>query len=299
MTNLNYLNEEDSILIKKAYDLTSQNVSKSNNAKYINEIVKILTEFKADTNTLVSCILLGLINNETYNEEIRKEFGDEVYNICLGAYNLLQFKNIKEHINSLNKGSEEDVRILFIMLADRINTLRTEKKANKNIAKEALEILVPKAQEFKLNFIKSKLEDLCLYHLNPDIYNNILNNLGTSLENLSIFLNNQKEYISKLLKDNNINFIIKGRVKNIYSIYTKLESGKTWEDIYDILALRIIVEEESDCMKAIELIHSNYIYLIERFKDYITNPKENMYQSLHTTIIGENNRFYEIQIRTN
>ena len=307
-------NEEDIPLIEKAFNFADTKLSGvyySKNKTLINHILNIvntLIDFNADKDTLISCLLYETLKNNVKKEEIEKEFGLDISNIVFTAsiinINDLINDNIKQkyYLEQLNVDNPEDVRAFFIKFADTFNQLKTKKIKNlgyqKKLANETLKTLVPTAQRLRLNYIKSKVEDLCLFHLNPEIYNEILNKLNATPDILLTQLNTTKDDISKLLSNNNIKFIIKGRVKNIYSIYSKLMSGKNWDDIYDILALRIILDDEVNCNIVAELIHSNYIYLPERFKDYINNPKENMYQSLHTTIIN-NNRFYEIQIRTN
>ena len=317
--NIDYIknrikNKDDMPLIEKAFNFANLKLSGlyySVDETLINHILGIvntLIDFNADTSTLISCLLYESIKNGVSKEEIEREFGLDISNIAfttsiINVDNLIQNdENQKRYLEQLNVDVPEDVRTLFIKLADRLYSMKTAKTSDseyqKRVARETLEILVPTAQRFRLNYIKSRLEDLCLSYLDPQTYNEILSKLNATPEILSIQLNETKKDISNLLSNNGINFVIKGRVKNIYSIYNKLISGKSWDEIYDILALRIILDDESECSKIAELIHSNYMYLSERFKDYINNPKENMYQSLHTTII-HNNRFYEIQIRTN
>ena len=142
------------------------------------------------------------------------------------------------------------------------------------------------------------MEDLCLRYLKPDVYEDILKQLDASVEELHGVLENMQDNISEMLIEHGIKFTIKSRVKSVYSIYKKLEKGKKWREIYDILALRLIVEKESDCYLAIGLIHSKYRPLPNRFKDYIAMPKENMYQSLHTGVFDNDGHIFEIQVRT-
>lgn len=304
-------NEEDILLIKKAYDFSNTKLNGLYYSKnetlisHILDIVNTLIDFNADKDTLVSCLLYETLKNGISKDEIENEFGLCVSNIALKV-SIINVDELigkdekqKYYLEQLNVDNPEDVRAFFVKFADRFNNLKNKKtEYTRSLANDTLEILVPTAQRLRLNYIRSKVEDLCLLHLNPEVYNEILNKLNGTPEMLLTQLNTTKKEISDLLNNNNINFVIKGRVKNIYSIYNKLMSGKTWNEIYDILALRIILDDESECNKVAELIHSKYIYLSIRFKDYINNPKENMYQSLHTTIIN-NDRFYEIQIRTN
>lgn len=304
--------EEDLPLIEKAFNFANARLSGlyySQGETLINHIlqtVNTLIDFNADNLTLISCILYETIKNGVSREEIEREFGSSISNIAFITYKIsghefiLADENQKNCLEQLKVDSPEDVRALFIKLANNFYTMKTTtSEYQKQLARETLDILIPTAQRLRLNFIKSKLEDLCLLYLNPQVYNDILNKLNATPDILREHLNHIKSDISNLLMENNIDCIIKGRVKNFYSIYNKLMSGKKWEEIYDILALRIIVQDESQCSKVAELIHSKYTFLPSRFKDYINNPKENLYQSLHTTIIDENNRTYEIQIRTN
>ena len=199
-------------------------------------------------------------------------------------------------------GLAEDVRVLYIKLADRLHNMRTNwavnPKKQKQKAKETLDILVPIAHRLGINSIKSELENLSLYYLKPNVYNDILEKLNDTVEDLNDYLEEMKESIIELLTDAGIKFKIKGRVKSVYSIYNKLNNGKRWDNIYDILALRVFVDKVSDCYQVIGLIHSRFRPMQKRFKDYIASPKENMYQSLHTTVFGSNGHVFEIQVRT-
>ena len=306
------INKEDVLLLEKAYQFASKKLSelsyinKHNILNDILEITNTLIDFNADALTLTSSMLYNIINCGIYKDEIEKEFNSTIANIAYGASivtNTEKLDNTQiKYLNELNPNSDEDVRILFIKLAEsfyymqNMNYLSIEEK--QEIAKDTLNILVPIASKLRLNYIKSRVEDLCLYYLNKDAYKDILTKLDATPDTLKIYLNIMKENISTLLTKNNINFQIKSRVKSIYSIYNKLESGREWSDIYDILAIRILVETKEECKLVAELIHSQYIPIPSRIKDFITNPKENMYQSFHTTIIGIDNRYYEIQIRT-
>ena len=161
-----------------------------------------------------------------------------------------------------------------------------------------MSVLVPIAHRLGINSIKSELENLSLYYLKPDVYNDILEKLNETVDELNDCLEEMKESLIELLTDAGIKFEIKGRVKSVYSIYNKLSNGKEWNKIYDILALRIFVNEESECYQVIGLIHSRFRPMPKRFKDYIASPKENMYQSLHTTVYGVEGHVFEVQVRT-
>ena len=168
----------------------------------------------------------------------------------------------------------------------------------KQKAEETMSVLVPIAHRLGINSIKSELENLSLYYLKPDVYNDILEKLNETVDELNDCLEEMKESLIELLTDAGIKFEIKGRVKSVYSIYNKLSNGKEWNKIYDILALRIFVNEESECYQVIGLIHSRFRPMPKRFKDYIASPKENMYQSLHTTVYGVEGHVFEVQVRT-
>ena len=199
-------------------------------------------------------------------------------------------------------GLSEDVRVIIIKLADRLHNLRTiyvmpvEKQRKK--AKETLEILTPVADRLGINKIKSELEDLSLRYLKPDAYFDILEKLNAKKTEMDADVAEMLNDVSSLLTEHNIKHEIFGRSKSIYSIYKKMQKGKKFNDIYDILALRVIVDTESECYLSLGLIHSKYKPVPNRFKDYIAMPKTNMYQSLHTTIFGAEGKLFEIQIRT-
>ena len=171
-------------------------------------------------------------------------------------------------------------------------------KVQKEKAKETLEILTPIAHRLGMNSFKSELEDLSLRYLKPNVYFDIVDKLNQTKTERDSSVNEMKKCVGELLEQNNIRYEIKGRAKSIYSIYKKLDKGKKFSDIYDLLALRVFVDSEQECYKALGIIHSKYKPLPKRFKDYIAMPKTNMYQSLHTTVIGIDGYLFEIQIRT-
>lgn len=273
-------------------------------------VALILLDLNTDALTIECALIHEVMNNgDTYFNEIEEEFNTETAKIVdsISKINKLELPDESEssaiYLRKVLIGLAEDVRVLYIKLADRLHNMRTiwavnpEKQLEK--AKETLSVLVPIAHRLGINSIKSELENLCLKYLKPDVYKDIEDRLNASKENLKECLEDMKEEISDILTENNIKFEIKGRVKSIYSIYNKLyKKGKTWEEIYDILALRVLLEKESDCYLAVGLIHSKFRPVPKRFKDYIANPKENMYQSLHTTVFGVDDQLFEIQLRT-
>lgn len=269
----------------------------------------ILTTIYADSATIKAGLLHDVLEDTdcTY-EEMEELFGSEVTKLVEGVTKLskIHFSTENEYLIDYYKkiivGISEDVRVIIIKLADRLHNMRTlwalPEAKQKKIAKEALEILAPLGDHLGIHKIKSELEDLSLRYLKPDVFYDIAEKLNkTKLERDKTVYEMMQE-VTNLLTDHNIVHEIKGRSKSIYSIYNKLNKGKKFSDIYDLLALRILVDTEQECYLALGLIHSKFRPLPRRFKDYIAMPKPNMYQSLHTTVFGLDGYLFEIQIRT-
>lgn len=196
-----------------------------------------------------------------------------------------------------------DVRVIIIKLADRLHNMRTLNYLNDEkrirIAKETLEVYAPIAHRLGMNNIKSELENLSLYYLEPDNYQAIVTLLNNSASNRKKNIITMQKKIADMLIDKHLRFEISSRIKSIYSIYKKMFfKGRKFEEIYDIMAIRIITETEVNCYEILGYIHSIYKPIPGRFKDYIAMPKPNLYQSLHTTIVANDGNIYEIQIRT-
>lgn len=273
------------------------------------EVTKILMDLNVDDTTIIASLLHEVINNgNTTYEELKDLFGEEVAMIVnsVSKINKLELPDNNEssilYLRKILVGLVEDVRVLYIKLADRLHNMRTNWAINpakqKEKANETMSVLVPIAHRLGINSIKSELENLSLYYLKPDVYNDILEKLNNTVAELDDYLEEMKESIVELLTEADITFEIKGRVKSVYSIYNKLNNGKEWDKIYDILALRVFVNTEAECYQVIGLIHSRFRPMPKRFKDYIASPKENMYQSLHTTVFGVEGKVFEIQVRT-
>ena len=272
-------------------------------------VADILSDLHVDSQTIVAALLHETINHGgATKEELAMHFGDEVANIVetVSKINKLVLTDDSEsaaiYLRKIMVGLAEDVRVLYIKLADRLHNMRTiwalSSEDQKLKVHETTTVLIPIAHRLGINQLKSELEDLCLKYSKPDIYQDVLDKLNDSLEDLNNYLLEMKESISEILVEHGLKFEIKGRVKSIHSIYNKLATGRKFNDIHDILALRVFVEEESDCYLVVGLIHSKYRPVPGRFKDFIAMPKENMYQSLHTTVFGRNGYHFEIQIRT-
>ncbi len=314
LTKLNF-SKEELAKIEEAYKFAvkAHDGQKRLNGEDVIDHVLTVTNIVIDLNSDSVAIIAALLHetvtlSDISNEIIEKKFGTDVKII---VDNLKRLRNVKLteynesstiYLRKVLVGITEDFRVLIIKLADRLHNMRTAyalpEEKRKRQAKETMEVLIPIAHRLGINSIKAELEDLCLKYQKPDIYKEILDRLDGTREELETSLEDMKKNISDILIDNNITFEIKARVKSVYSIYKKLSTGRKWSDLYDILALRLIVPTEADCYLAVGLIHSKYRPIPKRFKDFIAMPKENMYQSLHTSVFGSDGNIFEIQLRT-
>ena len=269
----------------------------------------ILTTVYADADTIIAGLLHDTIEDcGITKEDLEIEFGEVVAKLVYGVSKLgrINFSTENEYLIDYYKkiivGMSEDVRVIIVKLADRLHNMRTlyalPPEKQKKIAKETLEILAPIAHHLGIHKIKSELEDLSLRYLKPDVFYDIADKLDQTKLERDNTVNEMLIAVSNLLNEHNIPHEIKGRSKSIYSIYNKLNKGKKFNEIYDLLALRILVNTEQECYLALGIIHSKFRPIPKRFKDYVAMPKANMYQSLHTTVFGVEGETFEIQIRT-
>ncbi len=308
-------NPEDIDLIKRAYDYAEKKhfgqkrISGDDYILHPLNVALILTEINADAPCMAAALLHDTIEDcDSSKEEIEKLFGKEVALLVDGVtkINRLNFTSDSEASAAYQRkilvGLSEDVRVIIIKLADRLHNMRTisvlSEEKQKRKAKETLEILTPVAHRLGIYKIKSELEDLSLRYLKPNAYFDIVEKLNQKKTERDDIIKEMMDEVSTLLNGHGISHEIKGRSKSIYSIYNKLSKGKSFNDIYDILAMRIYVDTEEECYLVLGLIHSKYKPVPKRFKDYIAMPKTNLYQSLHTTVFGLDGELFEIQIRT-
>ena len=308
-------NAEDLKLIKSAYDYAykkhfgQKRISGDDYITHPLNVAWILTEINADAYAISAALLHDTIeDSDSTKEDIEAHFGSTVALLVDGVtkINKIKFSSETEQIAANQRkilvGLSEDVRVIIIKLADRLHNMRTlyvmSEEKQKRKAKETLEILTPIAHRIGIYKIKSELEDLSLRYLKPDAYYDVVEKLNIKKTARDEAVNKMMSEVSELLTEHNIVHEIKGRSKSIYSIYQKLNKGKKFDDIYDILALRVFVNTEQECYLALGLIHSKYKPVPKRFKDYIAMPKTNLYQSLHTTVFGIDGELFEIQIRT-
>ena len=272
-------------------------------------VALILTSIYADPECLQAALLHDVLEDtNATEEEFKEKFGLTVYRLVDGVTKLgrLHFSTDNEYLVEYYKkiivGMSEDVRVIIVKLADRLHNMRTlwamPREKQKKKSKEVLEIFAPLAHHLGIHKIKSELEDLSLRYLKPTVFYDIADKLNKTKAERDTTVYEMQEEVSNLLNLHHIPHQIKGRAKCIYSIYNKLDKGKKFSDIYDLLAIRILVDTEQDCYLALGLIHSKFRPLPKRFKDYIAMPKPNMYQSLHTTVFGIDGYLFEIQIRT-
>ena len=311
-----YISDESEIeTIEKAYEYAKEvhkGAKRLSGEDYILHplnVAYILTSLNADSDTIATALLHDVIHKGNANiEDIREKFGDEIGDLVesITTINKLSLSAENESIINYYKkilvGLTEDVRVIILKIAERLHNMRTlwaiPKEKQKEKAKETLEILAPIAHRLGLSYLKAEIEELSLKYYKPEAYNSVEDLLNNTKEERDKSVAEMKKRVSDLLIQHDIKFIIKGRAKSIYSIYNKLQKGKKFSDIYDIYALRVIVDTIPECYQTLGLIHSKYKPIPKRFKDYIANPKTNMYQSLHTTVFGFDGKPYEIQIRT-
>ena len=272
-------------------------------------VALILTSVYADYETISAGLLHDVLEDcDCTPEEMEEKFGETITRLVQGVTKLskIHFSTENEYLIDYYKkiivGMSEDVRVIIIKLADRLHNMRTlwatPEEKQKQKAKEVLEIFAPIAHHLGIHKIKSEMEDLALRYMKPDVFYDIAEKLNKTKIERDKYVYDMLREVSDLLTEHHIPHEIKGRAKCIYSIYGKLNKGKKFSEIYDLLALRILVNTEQECYLALGLIHSKFRPLPKRFKDYIAMPKPNMYQSLHTTVFGVGGDLFEIQIRT-
>ncbi len=274
------------------------------------EVVKILIGLRADKHTLMAGFLHDILEDtNTEPEELKELFGEDVLNLVQGVTKLgkLQFKSTEErqaeNFRRMFIAMASDIRIIFLKLADRLHNMRTlnymAPAKQQRIAQETLDIFAPLANRLGVGKIKAELEDLSLKYLHPDKYYEIAQLVSQKKAERETTVNFLIDSISKDVKASGINATITGRAKHYYSIYKKMNRlNVAFHDLYDITAVRVIVDTEKECYEVLGLIHSRFKPIPGRFKDYIAMPKGNMYQSLHTSVIGPRQKPLEVQIRT-
>jgi len=274
------------------------------------QVAITLTEYRVDPNTIVAGLLHDILEDtDTEYSEIKTLFGEEVADIVEGLTKLHlltyegsraaeQAKNHQKMVLAMAK----DIRVIFVKLADRLNNMRTlnvlESERQQRISRETLDVFVPIAHRLGMYRLKAELEDLGFKYLYPREYQEIARLIKEKKGAREADINAMQTELEMLLASEHFHYEISGRIKNIHSVYRKMQiKHLDFEEINDLMALRVIVDTVSDCYRAIGIVHSKYIPVPGKFKDYIAMPKPNMYQSLHTTVVHKG-KIYEIQIRT-
>lgn len=312
-----YLNEENIKLITKAYDVAKsyhEGQYRKSGDPYIQhplEVTYILATLNAGPNTLCAGLLHDVLEDtDMTKEEMAAEFNAEVAEIVDGVTKISKLKyRTKEKALASNHeklliAMSKDIRVILVKLVDRLHNMRTiefqPEDKRKRIAKETLDLYAPLAHRLGMYRLKAELEDLSFKAIDPETYYEISSDIVSKKSEREDDIEAMRKLLVEMLEKNNIgNYQIKGRIKNIYSIYNKMVTkSKRLDDIYDLLALRVIVNSVGDCYHVLGLIHSIWTPLPKRFKDYIAVPKTNLYQSLHTTVVGAGGKIFEVQIRT-
>ena len=319
-----YHPSDDTTLIEKAYHLAAKahenQVRKSGEPYIIHPlcVAIVLADLEMDKETIAAGLLHDVIEDTIMTEEeISEQFGSDVALLVDGVTKLEQLNFMNENGNktldrvdmqaeNLRKmflAMAKDIRVIIIKLADRLHNMRTLKyksvESQQRIARETMEIYAPIAQRLGISKIKVELDDLSLKYLEPEAYYDLVDKIAVRKSVREKYIQNIVDEVSEHIKHAGIKAQIDGRVKHFFSIYKKMKNqSKTIDQIYDLFAVRIIVDTVKDCYAALGVIHEMYKPIPGRFKDYIAMPKANMYQSLHTTLIGNSGQPFEIQIRT-
>ena len=312
-----YHPSDDISIIEKAYDVAYRahegQCRKSGEAYIIHPLWVgiILADLELDKETIVAGILHDVVEDTIFtDEEIKEIFGEEVALLVDGVTKLgkLSYSSDKlevqaENLRKMFLAMAKDIRVILIKLADRLHNMRTlqfmrpEKQID--IAKETLDIYAPLAQRLGISKIKTELDDLALKYSKPETFVDLVNQINARKTEREEFIQQIVDEVSSHMENANIECEVKGRVKHFFSIYKKMvNQDKTVDQIYDLFAVRIIVDSVKDCYAALGVIHEMYTPIPGRFKDYIAMPKPNMYQSLHTTLMSTMGQPFEIQIRT-
>ncbi len=308
--------DADRDLIRRAYifsQMAHEGQMRLSGAPYLThsvETARILAELNLDSVTIAGGLLHDIVEDTPVGlDEIRHEFGDEVADIVDGVTHISEMsfespeKQQMENYRKMLLSMAKDVRVILIKIADRLHNMRTlqylPEEDRVRISNETLDVFAPLAHRLGIARVKWELEDLALKHIDPDAYEFLSRQIAKSRRERERYIEELKAPLMEKLEENGIDAEVEGRAKHFYSIYMKMQNqGRPIEDIFDLLAVRVITKDVADCYKALGVIHSNFTPVIDRIKDFIATPKHNMYRSLHTTVIGPRGEMVEIQIRT-
>jgi GTP pyrophosphokinase len=313
--NENY-NQADRELLLRAYKYAEEmhkNQKRASGEPYFTHpcsVAEILVDLGLDAPTVAAAFLHDVIEDTPATpEDIKKLFGEEILTLVEGVTKLdkIQFQSREEedaeNFRKIFVAMANDVRVIIIKLADRLHNMRSlnylSKERQQRIAKETLEVFTPLARHLGISQINCELEDLCLKYLDPEAYEYLAANINQKIEERRNFVDFVVAQLQAMLKESGIKGEISGRTKHFYSIYRKMKTkGLTLDQIYDLTAVRVIVNTTEECYEILGKIHNRWKPVPGRIKDYIATPKRNMYQSLHTTVVTNFGQYFEIQIRT-
>ncbi|MBU6375301.1 MAG: bifunctional (p)ppGpp synthetase/guanosine-3',5'-bis(diphosphate) 3'-pyrophosphohydrolase [Bdellovibrionales bacterium] len=313
---LSYYPEAKVDIIRKAHEFAEKNhrgQNRSSGDPYIihpTEVAQTLAELKLDIPSVITGLLHDTVEDTSATlEQIEKDFGKDIAELVDGVTKLskITFKTSEEkqaeNFRKMILAMSKDIRVILVKLADRLNNMRTLEHLaphkQKNIAQETLDIYAPIANRLGISWMKLELEDLCLRYLHPDAYYKLAQKVAKKKREREKHIEDVTSILEEKLKEYDIHASVAGRAKHFYSIYKKMERRSLdFDQVHDIIAFRIIVDNITECYKALGVIHATYKPVPGRFKDYIAMPKANGYQSLHTTVIGPGGERIEIQIRT-
>ena len=316
LSKIKEYSNSDTTIVELAYDFAKKAHGEQKRASgesyfvHVFEVAYILAELKMDLSTISAGLLHDVLEDtETTPEILKNEFGEEILNLVDGVTKIegLKFSSKdEEQAENWRKmiiATARDIRVIIIKLADRLHNMRTleylSPQRQKEIAYETLTLYAPISHRLGIFNIKNELEDLSFKYLYPEDYNNLKSKVDSNFSEREKILKNLKEEIDKILSKSGIEYKILYRAKNLYSIYRKMQrQNKPFEEIQDTLGIRIITDTVLNCYAVLGLIHSNFKPVANSFTDYIAMPKQNLYQSLHTTVLSNNGEPIEIQIRT-
>ncbi|MFP4200789.1 MAG: RelA/SpoT family protein, partial [Clostridia bacterium] len=311
-----YMSEESVERVREAYDYAARahrGQIRESGVKYIEHplcVAQILADLDMDADTLAAALLHDVVeDSEASVTDIREEFGEHVADLVDGVTKLTKLEartRVEEQAENLRKmfvAMAKDIRVILIKLADRLHNMRTleylGEEKRRDIAQETVDIFAPIAYRLGMSRIQWELEDLALSHIDPGAYQELALKVPQARREREDFTNQLITQMREALAEVGIDAEIQGRAKHLYSIYGKMEKqGKEIDEIYDLVAIRVIVDNVKDCYAVLGTVHNQWKPIPGRFKDYIAMPKSNMYQSLHTTVVGPEGEPFEIQIRT-
>jgi GTP pyrophosphokinase len=303
-------------LLKKAHDFASEchrgqvRASGDPFMKHIEETALLVCELKLDEPSVIASLLHDTIeDSDVTREDIQKIFGPGVADIVEGVTKLtrIEFESREEkqaeNFRKMLLAMAKDIRVVLVKLCDRLHNMRTlnffSEEKQRRIAQETQDIYAPLANRLGIHWLKSELEDLCLKYLRPQLYAEIEQHINTTAPERDLYVERVARELQKTLAEAGVSASVKGRGKHLYSIWVKMDKDNlSFEDVYDLIGFRVIVPTVRACYESLGIVHSTWKPIPNRFKDYIAMPKPNMYQSLHTSVIGPDGQRIEIQIRT-